>query len=220
VAFLVVTIAGERLEMSRMMRLPTGAQRLFALALGVLVAGLVVMLSSYASGVHLAGVGMAGLGLWLARYDIARVTVRQKGLTRFIAVCLLSGYGWLTIGGVIAAIYGGIPAGPYYDAMLHSVLLGFVFGMVFGHAPIIFPAVLRLPVEYRPALYLPLVTLQVSLAGRIIGDLAGWQPVRMWSGLLNAIAILIFLGMMVPLKRRAAGRVGNPTYESRPGGAA
>jgi hypothetical protein len=30
---------------------------------------------------------------------MARRTVRAEGLTRFITVCLLSGYGWLAVGG-------------------------------------------------------------------------------------------------------------------------
>jgi hypothetical protein len=41
-----------------------------------------------------------------------------------------------------------------YDAMLHAVFLGFVISMVFAHASVIFPAVLGLPFEYRPAFYL------------------------------------------------------------------
>jgi hypothetical protein len=35
--------------------------------------------------------------LGLATFDIARRTVRQSGVTRFIAVCLLSGYVWLGV---------------------------------------------------------------------------------------------------------------------------
>ena len=49
----------------------------------------------------------------------------------------------------------------------------FVFAMVFGHAPIIFPAVLRVTVPYHPVFYAPLVLLQASLALRVAGDAAG-----------------------------------------------
>ena len=46
---------------------------------------------------------------------------------------------------------GGLaPGSPSYDAAVHALALGFVFSMVFGHAPIIFPAVLRVPVPYQP----------------------------------------------------------------------
>lgn len=37
--------------------------------------------------------GLLALAAWLARHDVGRHTVRQTGLVRFIAVCLLSGYG-------------------------------------------------------------------------------------------------------------------------------
>lgn len=41
--------------------------------------------------------------------------------------------------GALALMAGQQVAGPLYDAMLHTFFLGFVFGMIFGHAPIIFP---------------------------------------------------------------------------------
>ena len=82
-----------------------------------------------------------------------------EGLTRFIAVCL-SGYVWLGVGGVLTWYFAGILAGPYYDAMLHTVFVGFVFAMIFGHAPIILPAILsRTTSPYQPALYVPLLHL-------------------------------------------------------------
>ena len=39
--------------------------------------------------------------------------------------------------------------------------------MVFGHAPIIFPAVLRVAVPYHATFYLPLALLHASLAVRL-----------------------------------------------------
>ena len=94
--------------------------------------------------VRVTSVGVLGLGLWLLRYDIARRTVKMTGVTRFV---LLSGYVWLLVSGVIGFVYGGIPAGPIYRAILHAVFLGFVFAMIFGHAPIIFPSVLGLDIQ-------------------------------------------------------------------------
>jgi len=73
------------------------------------------------------------------------------------------------------------------------VLLWFVFSMIFGHAPIILPAVLNLPVVFHASFYSHLVLLHASLVIRIIGDLAASPSLRMWGGLLNAIAILLFL---------------------------
>jgi hypothetical protein len=137
---------------------------------------------------------MLGQALWLLRYDLARRTVRQRGLTRYIAACLLSGYVWLGVGGLLALTMAGPAAGPIYDAVLHSVFLGFIFALIFGHAPIIFPAILRLPVSYRPVFYGHLALLQLSLLLRVAGDLAGSLAARQWGGLLNVVAVLWFLG--------------------------
>ena len=142
------------------------------------------------------------LGLWLLRFDIARRTIKQSGLTRFIAVCLLSGYVWLVVSGLIALIYGAVSAGPVYDAMLHAIFLGFVFAMIFGHAPIIFPAVLGLEIDYQSYFYIPLILLHLSLIARICGELLGSGTVRLWGGLFNVIAVILYLGLIAPTGSR------------------
>lgn len=197
--FLVLTITGERLELGRMVQKPAYSQPLFFVISALYLGGLVVMLYSWNLGIRLAGAGMLGYALWLLRFDIARKTVRQSGLTRFIAVCLLSGYLWLAVAGGIALGYGGFPAGPVYDAMLHAIFLGFVFAMIFGHAPIIFPAVLGLEIDYRPIFYAPLLLLHISLILRTAGELAGIGWTRLWGGLFNVIAVILYIGMISPL---------------------
>ena len=194
--FLVLTIAGERLELSRMLRLSRGSQLTFALALVLLLAGVLWASGDVARGVRLMGVGMIALAAWLFRYDIARRTVRHQELTRFIAVCLLSGYGWLAISGVLGVCLGGMMAGPYYDAMLHALLLGFVFMMIFAHGPIIFPAIIGRPVPYHPLFYTPVGVLHAALGLRIAGDMLGWPAARQWGGLFNVVAILSFLATL------------------------
>jgi hypothetical protein len=122
--FLVLTIAGEGLELSRLLRLSVLHYGLFLLAVRALLAGLLLLALGLPSGGQVTGGGMLALAWWLLQYDIARRTVWQTGLTRFIAVCLLSGYGWLGVGGVLTWCFAGILAGPYYDAMLHTVFVG------------------------------------------------------------------------------------------------
>lgn len=195
--FLVLTIVGERLELSRLLRLPAASQAAFLAAAGLFVAGIVLSVPAFDAGVRLAGAGMIALTLWLARHDIARRTVRQGGLTRFISVSLLSGYVWLGVSGMLALSFGGQVAGPRYDAMLHALFLGFVIAMVFGHAPVIFPAVLRRTMSYRPTFYAHLVLLHVTLLLRVAGDLTGWLPGRRWGGLLNVAVMLLFLANTV-----------------------
>ena len=43
------------------------------------------------AGLALFSAGLLALAIWLLRYDIARRNAQQKGLVRFIALCLLSG---------------------------------------------------------------------------------------------------------------------------------
>ncbi|MBI4628500.1 MAG: hypothetical protein HY729_07315, partial [Candidatus Rokubacteria bacterium] len=190
--FLVLTIAGERLELSRLVRVSAASRAGFVAAVAVVLLGLLLTAVIFEAGVRVAGAGLCGLTFWLVRQDVARRTVRQPGLTRYIALCLLSGYVWLGVSGLLAVLVGGVAAGPHYDAMVHALFLGFVFSMIFGHAPIIFPAVLGVPIAFRRAFYAHLVLLHLTLALRIAGDLASWLPGRQWGGLLNVLALLLF----------------------------
>lgn len=194
-AFLILTIAGERLELGRLRRLSRTTELLFALAAAVYLGGVLIFIIYPVLGARIASAGLISLAVWLAKYDVARKTVCQTGLPRYSAVSLLSGYVWMAAGGIIGLIYGFIPAGPIYDAFLHTVFLGFVFSMIFAHAPIIFPAILGLPIRYSASFYVHLLFLHLSLIVRITGDLALNSSVRMWGGLLNGIAILLFLIM-------------------------
>jgi hypothetical protein len=197
IGFLVLTIAGERLELSRLLRLDARSRAAFVGAIALLLIG--VALSSFVPdvGVGLAGAAMLGMATWLGVFDIARRTVRASGVTRFIAVALLSGYVWLGVTGLLAITFGDVAAGVRYDAILHALFVGFVFSMILGHAPIILPAVLGVRVAYRPAFYLPLGLLHVSLVLRLVGDVAPWPPARRWGALLNVVAILGFFAIVV-----------------------
>jgi hypothetical protein len=200
--FLILTIASERMELGRMIRLSPSSQAIFSIAILVYITGLVVLLMNWSLGIRISSAGLILLALWLLRYDIARRTVKQSGLTRFIAVCLLSGYVWLIVSGIIGLVYGGVPAGPIYDAMLHSIFLGFVFSMIFGHAPIIFPAILKFDIQYKPIFYLPLILLHLSLFLRITGDLLGFMVLRLWGGLFNVLVVILYFLMISPLMGR------------------
>lgn len=206
--FLVLTIAGERLELSRLLRLPRRSQVMFGAAVGVFVAGAVLSQFVFDTGSRAAGVGLALVGLWLLRHDIATRTVRRDGLIRFIAASLLAGYAWLIAGGVLLAVLGGQVAGLHYDAILHSVFLGFTFSVIFGHAPIIFPSVLGARLDYHPRFYAHLILLHASLLLRVGADLAGWFEGRLWGGLFNAVALLLFLASMGAALR--TGPLGPP----------
>jgi hypothetical protein len=190
VNFLVLTIAGERLELSRFLPPSPGAKRVFKVILALLVAGSLLHVAGIGAAAW--GIGLLGLALWLLRQDVARRTVKERGLTRFIAVCLLSGYAWLTIGSLTLLAAGGL-AGAAYDAVLHAILLGFVFSMVFGHAPIIFPAVVKVKMPYHWTFYLPLLVLHASLLVRFAGSGLALPELQGLGGLLNAAALALFI---------------------------
>lgn len=195
--FLIFVIAGERLELSRVLKITSITRLLFSVFLITILTGVIAAIFNLSVGFKISSVGMILLSLWLFKYDLATKTLRHPGLHRYISLSLLAGYFWLAVSGILSIAYGGVGAGPFYDAILHSLFLGFVFSMIFGHAPIIFPAILGTPIQFRRSFYIHLVLLHLTLVLRITGDLMLWIPGRYWGGMLNGIAIIIFLVNMV-----------------------
>ncbi|MCR6630578.1 MAG: hypothetical protein NVV74_11295 [Magnetospirillum sp.] len=191
-AFLVLTIAGERLELSRFLK-PWRWRNPTLLPPVALIGGGGVLA---AAGLPFAwttfGLGCLALVAWSLVNDIVRRTIRQPGLTRYVAVCLLSGYAWLGIAGLLSpALDAGIDS-LRYDAALHALFVGFVFSMVFGHAPVILPAVLKVKLPFRRYFYIPLALLHASLILRVAGDLGAADGLRMLGGLLNGLTVMGF----------------------------
>jgi hypothetical protein len=207
--FLILTIAGERLELGRILRLSGLVQGVFEAIMGLFLAGLVLALFHLDGGTRLTGAAMAALALWLLRYDVARYTVRKSGLTRFMAICLLAGYGWLGLSGLLSLYFGSVAAGFHYDAIQHAVFVGFVISMIFAHAPIIFPAITGKAIPFSSTFYAHLALLHLSLLLRVTGDLIVWLPGRQWGGLLNVAAILLFM-LNTLLAVRRGGKISIP----------
>jgi hypothetical protein len=180
-----------------MLKLSRMAHGLFGMTVAMLLLGATIGSFDYTAGMWLMGVSMIAMAAWLLRYDIARRRIKVGGVARFVGVSLLSGYIWLAIGGVLAVVHGGVMAGPMYDATLHSIFLGFVFAMIFAHAPIIFPAVLHVPMTFTPRFYSHLILLHLSLLLRVPGDLIPYWPARLWGGMLNVLVLLFFIANTV-----------------------
>jgi hypothetical protein len=194
VAFVVLTIAGERLELNRLLRPTTMSRALFVLGGAVLILGAALLPAAPAAGARTLGTGLIAISGWLARNDVARRTIRQHDLTRYIAACLLAGYAWLAVAGFLLLTTAATSPGTLYDAILHSIFVGFVVSMIFGHAPIVFPAVLGVPLRYRSIFYAHLVVLHVATAMRVVGDLnQELGRLRAWGALGNAAAIALFV---------------------------
>lgn len=209
-AFFILTIAAERLELSRMAPVPRWARRLLIAAATLLV--VVTMLQSLPTGTAgiprwsavAMGCLIAAIGLWQLRFDLARSTVRHPGQTRYIASAVLTGSAWLVPTGALMAISGLPPAGALYDAVLHGVFVGYVFSMVFAHATIVLPAVARLRAPFTPVLYVPLALLHATLIARIVGDLTASFWLRRVGAVGNAAALVLFAATMTTAAMRAS----------------
>lgn len=197
VAFMVLTIAGERLELARVAMGPTAGCRLVLLAAGMSV-GVLASLLWPTVGYPLLGLATLALTGWLGSHDVAWRTIRSPGPPRFMAGCMLAGYCWLAVAGGVWLLTGAALEGPTYDAVVHAVFLGFTVSMIMAHAPVILPAVLRRPLPYRPVMLVPAVVLHLSLVLRLwVGDSLGVRPAWQAGGLGTIAALLLFVASAV-----------------------
>lgn len=204
--FLLLTVVGERLELTRFLPLSQFKKNILLLLLLLFVNSCV--LPFHMGGQLLTGISLTGIGIWLLLFDIIRKSIKKQGIHRFSAITLSFGYGWLVVAGIFYLFNqsGIIP----YDALIHSFFLGFVFSMIFAHAPIILPGVLGLVLKpYHPILFLWVGIFQISLLLRILGDLLSFLSWKQVGGFINGVVILIFIVnvvglLMVNLKKEKA----------------
>jgi hypothetical protein len=208
VAFLILMIATERLELARIRQPSAKVRAAFHFSLAVVITGMIYSLIDFHFGLRIAGAGLLAIALWLIRYDLAWQSARQSGLPRFMAACLIAGYFWLAAGGLLWILFAQFfSAGPHYDAMLHAIFLGFVFSMIFAHAPIILPTITGMALPFGNVFYLHAGLLHVSLLLRVAGDLGSWHSLQQCGGILNVLAVLLFLMNTV-----RAVKMGSPTW--------
>jgi hypothetical protein len=208
--FVVLVIAGERLELMRLTMAGVRAESLLLACAATLPAAALAALLFPSWGLPLAGSALLLLVAVLARSDTARHMVTGSGLPRFSAVALLAGYAWLGVAGMVLVIDPDPTAGGGYDALVHAVFLGFTLSMIMAHAPVILPAVLRRPLPYRPAMYLPLALLHAALLVRIVlGDARGMPVAWQVGGVGNVVALLLFVVIALSSALRAA-RMADP----------
>lgn len=191
-AFPLLTIVAERLELSRFTRIAGPTLALLYGGVAAVVAGLVTGTLHADAGARLFGLGVAIMALWLLRFDVARRRINEPGLPRFVSAGLLAGYLWLLIAAATHLWNGRTTAGYAYDAANHALFVGFVFSMIFVHAPIIFPSITGVDIPFRRIFWVHLALLHASLAMRLAGDARPWLPWRQWGALGNAAAILLF----------------------------
>ena len=195
-AFLVLSIAGERVELARISMGPLAGTRALQLS-WLFTFAVAASLLNPAWGSVGFGLVLAVLVLWLAAHDVARRTIRATGATRFMATCMLTGYGWLLVAAITWCF--GFPATPAaYDTVIHAVFLGFTISMVIAHSSSILPAILRRPLPYRPMMWAPATLLWAGLALRLwIGNGLGYDWAWRAGGAANVLALLLFLVLAV-----------------------
>lgn len=211
-AFLLLTISGERLELTRFLPVTRTQKSLLAsLLIGFLIA---CALPFHLAGGYLIGGLLVFVSIWLLKYDMIRKSVKRPGLNRYMALTLCCGYIWMGLTGVFYIIDGWV-AVPY-DVLVHCFFLGFVFSMIFAHAPIILPAVLKSPVKpFHPLLYLLISLFQGSLVVRMLADFQLFNSMRQIGGMLNGVLILLFLITLMILVRMEMGKLKTATNREK-----
>ena len=193
--FLVLTIIAERLELSRLLAPPRFGAIAIVLVAALAIAGAIREEFAGPSAL-LSGAALVLLTLWLVRRDIALRTVRQQSQTRFSAVCMLAGYFWLAAAGLLLLFAPPGSRAFAYDAVIHAIAIGFVLSMIFGHAPIILPAVTGLRLHYSRWVYGPLALLHLSVLARVAADLAEAVELRAASGIVTLVALASYAGVL------------------------
>jgi hypothetical protein len=203
--FLILTVAAERLELGRILRLSRSSLVTFALIVSLLLLGSIrdELAREWAP---FMGIGLFGCATWLLLHDVARRTVLLDGLPRFSATSILAAHVWLAVAGCIILLAPYVAMSLAYDAAIHAVTIGFVLSMIFGHAPIIFPAITGLRVTYSSFLFVPLILLHASVVLRIAGDAAERMDVRTASGVLTVIAMAAYAATLVLASWRRSRR--------------
>ena len=192
--YMILTICGERLELSRLTMARNRA--LSALCLAV-VAALLVSVVSPAIGWRVLGVVLIGLAVWLCRHDVARGGLRRGGQAAYIGTLLMIGYLWLATAGIVCTIQRPPTSRNGYDAVVHSLFLGFTMGMILGHAPIILPAVLQVRLKWTTWFWLPAFLLEASLLVRIgIGDGLDRSAAVQAGGTVNVLSLLTLVAVV------------------------
>lgn len=194
VLFLLYTIAGERLELSRFVATPARAR---AFLWVLFISLLLVQLWPFHRGASVVnGILLAGVGFWLVRYDLVRINLQKRGFFYFTGLTLFLGYLWLILAGVLMAV--SLRHAHHYDAVLHAFFLGFTFSMVYAHAPFVMPALLgRWSRWYHPALYISVILHHLVMLLRLYSDYTSDMILRPWIGLTQVGVILLYLILMV-----------------------
>jgi hypothetical protein len=212
-AFPVLVIAGERLELAFQLRPRGAAWWAFLLSVGLVLVGAGLGLWDPLGAARVEALGFLGLAFWMLRFDVLGRGYAQGGLSRYMSVALWVGYAWLAVAGLLLLLWS-FGAAQLWDGALHALFLGFMFAMIFAHAPVIIPAVSGLALRWHPGHYVHLAVLSLGLALRCAAGFQGSSLLKRHGALCAALALGLFLANQV-ISARLAARPAAPTLEPR-----
>lgn len=204
-ALLVLTIVGERLELARVAFMSAAVERRILAESCALLLALAATALAPAWGYPLLGLALGVLMVDVGMHDIAWRTVRARGLTRFMAACMLAGYGWALVSALVWVVGGPALDGYRYDVVVHALTIGFVMSMILAHAPVIVPALARRPLPYHPVMWAVWGLLHAGLLVRVLAGARAAAGAWQVGGTLSVVALLAFLASTVALVVRGAG---------------
>lgn len=79
----------------------------------------------------------------------------------------------------------------------------------------IFPALTGRQIAYSSVFYLPLALLHASILMREISNVIASLQGRMWAGMINAVAVVLFMGMMIYGALLHVRRQRNPLVQAK-----
>ncbi len=191
--FLVLTIFGERMELARLSFGSKGTEPRVLAEICVLFVALALTLISPEWGYPLLGLALGAATIDIAWHDIAKHTIRTTGITRFMAACMLAGYGWALVAAGIWIVRGPVWSGYGYDTVVHALTIGFALSMVLAHAPVIVPAIARRNVPYHPAMWAVWALIQAGLLIRVTAGARMAEGAWQFGGALDVVAVIAFV---------------------------
>jgi hypothetical protein len=191
--FLLFTVVGERLELSKFLPTPNTAKKGLILLLALFFLGM--WMPFHGKGNWLMGGAAIFISFWLLQFDMARIPSKKNRQFRYCGIVLQVGYLWLALFGIVLCFMETHSL--FYDLYLHTFFLGFTFSMIWAHAPIILPIVLNIKIKlYHPVLWMGWLIFQLPLVGRIGSSLLGLAEWRSFFGIYNGCSILLMFGLM------------------------
>ncbi len=198
----LLVIAGERVELTSAMQRPSPgapgwARGLHASVLLLLAVGTASLATVSWELEPLFGLPLVVAGLWLLLRDpVVKVGIRAKGIHRYLALNMMTGYSWLVAAGALYVVSGSLDLP--IQLRVHSFYLGFVFHAIIAHAPLILPAFVGIgrPL-YSRWLYGSTVLLTPSLVIRFAGISTGVLGAYLLGVALNAVSVAVLAAALI-----------------------